>query len=72
MLPGRTFSFWKWLWANMCVVMNLVNNEWRAGYDNKLTFLLVTHADESHGSIYYCYYYYFALGINDHEGFGKI
>ena len=31
-LPSRSFSFWKWLWANLSVAKNLVNNEWRAEY----------------------------------------
>jgi hypothetical protein len=30
-LPGRKFSFWMWVWANMAAVKDLVNNEWRAG-----------------------------------------
>ena len=39
-LPGRTFTFWKWIWANLCVVKNLVRNEWRAEYVHCTTLSL--------------------------------
>jgi hypothetical protein len=28
---GRKFSFWTWIWANLSLVRDIVNDEWKAG-----------------------------------------